>query len=117
MFIRWKQGRQPNCSYDVCKLYENKRFCFDIHLIRMRKGDEIPVHLDVSPVKGKTHMRCNIILKKAKVGGYFFTQRTAASKKLISNKRINVFASSELWHGVVEIIRGTRYVLSIGWLK
>jgi hypothetical protein len=108
--FRWQKGRQ-NTGYDKMLigggLWPNP---FDIYILRFRQGQEIPPHIDPT-LKGE-HYRLNLILKSAKEGGEFICK-----SPIYESKRIKYFRSDISEHSVSKVIKGSRYVLSIGWVK
>ena len=109
--FRWQKGRQKS-GYDKMLLATAKRFPlpFDLYLLRFNEGSEVPLHKD--PVRLGEHYRLNIVLKKAKRGGEFICQ-----EMLWQTSRIKYFRSDISEHAVTKVSQGTRYVLSLGWLK
>ena len=109
--FRWQKGRQKT-GYDKMLLATAKRFPlpFDLYLLRFNEGSEVPSHKDL--VQKGEHYRLNIILKKAKSGGDFL-----CSEALWQTSRIKYFRSDISEHAVTKVTKGTRYVLSLGWLK
>lgn len=113
--IKWQEGRQKG-GYLKFKLLESKRFMFDIYILKFPVGSVVPPHTD-PPKKGYRHFRLNIILKKAIEGGRFFMM---SKKKVFKAKffgRIWFFRPDVYMHRVTKIKKGTRYVLSIGFLR
>lgn len=109
-WLRWQFGRQ-NSGYEKMLLLQNRiLFPFDIYLLRFHPKSYIHAHTDQH--SDGDHYRLNIILKNAKSGGEFICTST-----LFASKRIKLFRPDICEHGVSEIISGTRYVLSIGWIK
>lgn len=111
--LKWLEGRQ-NTGYEKLKIFESKLLKMDCYLLRMREGSYIDFHLD--EVEGYEHYRLNVILKKAEYGGEFFVRGPSGYPRLIRN-RVNYFFPDTMEHGVTKVKRGTRYVLSIGWLR
>lgn len=111
MFLssRWVGGRQGG-SYMKFLIFQSERFKFDMYLLKYPKGSYIKEHKD--PVKkGYEHHRVNIVLNKDFRGGKFVIMGKA------QKGRIHKFRPDIYRHRVREIKEGTRYVLSIGWLK
>ena len=109
MMFDWESGRQ-NSGYDKIKLLESKRFFkFDVYLLKFPVGSKIAPHIDT--VDDGNHYRLNIILKKAKAGGEFICKNP-----IFETNRIKLFRPDISEHQVTSIIKGTRYLLSIGWL-
>jgi len=114
--MKWEKGRQ-NSGYEKIKLLESQRFKFDVYLLRYRKGASIPPHYDPAPF-GFAHHRLNIVLKRAKDGGNFFTLSHGIHRPhKFMNNRIIFFRPDITSHMVSKVKRGARYVLSIGWLR
>ena len=82
----------------------------DCYLLRFREGAEIAKHTD--PVDGKKHYRLNIVLRAAAEGGEFI-----CSAPIINRRRIKLFRPDLAPHAVSRVRKGTRYVLSIGWVR
>lgn len=109
-FFKWTYGRQ-NSGYKKFTFFSSKKLRCDMHLLKFETGSFISMHLD--PVEiGYDHYRLNIILKNAKKGGKFLI-----SKCIFSNSRVKFFRPDEELHGVTLVTEGTRYVLSIGWVR
>ena len=103
----WVMGRQNDSGYHKWLLF--KTSFMDCYLLRFKKGSYIASHTD--PVSsGKNHHRLNVILKRAQRGGDFICNN------IPTNKRINKFRPDIDTHSVTKISKGTRYVLSIGWV-
>ena len=83
---------------------------FDVYMLRFRQGSEIPPHTD--PVAQGRHYRCNIVVKRAREGGDF-----VCSTPIFATSRIKIFRPDACEHSVTRIVRGSRYVLSIGWVR
>jgi len=109
--FRWKKGRQ-NSGYDKMLLAGSKRFLlpFDLYLLRFTKGAEVPLHKD--PIKKGQHHRLNVVLKKATKGGEF-----VCTEVIWQSERIKYFRSDIAEHAVTRVEKGTRYVLSLGWVR
>ena len=82
----------------------------DIYLLRFREGAEISSHTD--SVTSGEHHRLNIIIRHARSGGEFICE-----KPIFENKRLKYFRPDLSEHSVSKVTEGTRYVLSIGWVK
>lgn len=108
--FRWQKGRQ-NTGYDKMLLgggaWPNP---FDIYLLRFREGDEIPPHVD--QVKSGAHYRLNLILKRSESGGEF-----CCRDPIFESARVKYFRSDLSEHSVSRVVKGNRYVLSIGWVR
>ena len=106
----WSKGRQ-NTGYEKIKLIScSWPVLFDSYLIRYRIGDGIPPHVD--EVSSGEHHRLNIVLWGAGEGGEFICDST-----LYESPRIKYFRPDIAEHSVTKVTKGSRYVLSIGWLK
>ena len=113
--FKWENGRQ-NSGYLKMKIFESKLFKADCYILKYPKSSKIDPHTD--EVEGHEHHRVNIILKKAKLGGGFYTKRKFQSQnRYYKRGRFNYFRPDKTIHGVGFMHLGTRYVLSIGWLK
>ena len=106
----WERGRQRS-GYDkmlLCRIFAP--FKFDVYLIKFPQGSEIKPHID--NVKTGRHFRLNIILKHAAKGGEFI-----CDNPIINYHRVKLFRPDIEQHQVLKINKGTRYILSIGWIK
>lgn len=112
--MNWIKGRQ-NSGYYKLKLLVSKFFKFDIYILKYPKGSYIDTHKD--PVEGYEHHRLNIILKRPKKGGTFFCGARHCTGQYPDYNRIIKFRPDILKHSLNRIEEGTRYVLSIGWLR
>ena len=109
-WLRWERGRQGT-GYEKCLLLTGLwPLPFDLYLLRYRVGQGIPPHND--PVEGYRHFRANLILRRGAEGGHFH-----CADPLFSCSRLYVFRSDLSTHAVDPMVRGTRYVLSLGWLR
>lgn len=84
---------------------------FDIYLLKFNTGAEVLDHKDPSPIVGHEHHRLNIVLKPAIRGGKFVIQGRS------QEGRVHRFRPDKYKHKVTKVKEGTRYVLSIGWLR
>ena len=108
--FRWQVGRQKS-GYDKMLLLTGKiPVPFDVYILRFPVESEILEHVDA--VESGDHYRLNIIIKKAKSGGLFF-----CTNSVFETERIKLFRPDISKHSVSKIIAGTRYVLSIGWIR
>ncbi len=109
-WLRWRSGRQRS-GYEKMLLFANPYFVpFDCYLLRFRPGAEIAEHTD--PVSEKKHYRLNIIIRRARSGGEFI-----CSDPIYESRRIKLFRPDRSPHAVTRVIEGTRYVLSVGWIR
>lgn len=106
---RWQRGRQQSG-------YEKMLLCgalwpikFDIYWLKFPEGSEIIAHTD-KVATGK-HYRLNIVLKNAIKGGEFICENP-----IFATKRIKFFRPDISQHQVSKIVKGNRYLLSIGWI-
>ena len=106
--MKWTKGRHKT-GYLKLKLFESTIFSCDCYLIKYPKNSGIPVHIDKVD-EGWEHHRINIVLKKAK-GGLFRLKGVPILKRIIR------FRPDLESHGVSRVKKGTRYVLSFGWLR
>ncbi len=109
-WFRWRSGRQES-GYEKMLLLANPFLLpFDCYLLRFREGAEVPEHTD--PVSDKRHYRLNIILRHAKSGGEF-----VCAEPIYASRRIKLFRPDVTPHSVSRVNAGTRYVLSVGWVR
>ena len=110
MFLKWKLGRQKSgySRLTLCQLNIGK-MKLDSHIIKFPEGSCIPEHID--PVDGYNHYRLNIILRKAKSGGKFYSQKQIFSFR----NRVFLFRPDKYKHSVSMIEIGTRIVFSVGF--
>ena len=105
------EGRQ-NSGYSKLKLFAFSR-C-DCYILKFPKGSRVPGHTD--PVftehPGYGHHRLNLVLLKAIESGEFWSRYPVARAG-----RFIVFRPDVNIHGVSKIRKGSRWVLSIGWLR
>lgn len=116
MIFNWEAGRQGG-GYEKMKLFESRRFKFDLYLLRYREGSEVKPHTD--PAKnGYKHFRLNLILKEAEEGGRFLISPPMLVEKVGLNfRRLKLFRPDIQKHAVTQVLKGTRLVLSLGWLR
>lgn len=88
---------------------------WDLILLRMNEGVELPPHRDV--VRGKfaigPQMRINILLKAAKKGGEFFCE--GPHKRWFN--RIFLFRADTNTHGVTKVDEGTRVIAVLNYTR
>lgn len=109
-WFRWRGGRQQS-GYEKMLLLANPFLVpFDCYLLRFQPGAEIAEHTD--PVDDKRHYRLNIIIRRARSGGEF-----VCADPIYENRRVKLFRPDRSPHSVTRVIEGTRYVLSIGWVR
>jgi hypothetical protein len=107
---RWQHGRQGS-GYD--KLLLGGLYwplpC-DCYLLRFPEGSAVPPHVD--RVERGRHYRLNIILRPARRGGDF-----VCARPIHASRRIKLFRPDVETHSVNRIEEGTRWVLSMGWVR
>ena len=109
-FFRFEKGRQLS-GYDKMLICTARwPIKFDMYILRFPEGSEIAAHTD-KVARGK-HFRLNIVLKKARSGGEFI-----CSAPLYESSRIKLFRPDICEHQVTRVTSGSRYLLSIGWIK
>ena len=108
--MKWQAGRQQSGYYKMPLLILSWPIKFDLYLLKFPEGCKIISHKD--EVKSGKHYRLNIILKRAKEGGNFICDDT-----IFETGRIKLFRPDIRVHEVTEVIKGTRYLLSLGWIK
>ena len=107
--FRWKSGRQ-NPNYSKMFLLGNPLVLpFDVYLLRFKEGSQIQPHQD--KVESGRHYRLNVILLHAKEGGTF-----NCSNVVYETRSVKLFRPDLYEHSVSQVVSGTRYVLSIGWV-
>ncbi|MGB1263759.1 MAG: 2OG-Fe(II) oxygenase [Cognaticolwellia sp.] len=108
--FRWQRGRQKS-GYDKMLLcgacWPIK---FDTYLLKFPEGSEIASHVD--QVESGKHYRLNIVIKNPEMGGEFI-----CSQAIFESKRIKLFRPDISAHQVTKVVKGNRYLLSIGWIK
>lgn len=109
-------------------LFRSKILKLDCYLLRYKKDSYAPAHKDAAP-DGYIHHRLNIVISlKGVVGGIYREERSfgygssvmrAVHPDFSIGKIIRVYKinPSDISHEVTEVKKGTRYVLSIGWLR
>lgn len=108
--FRWQRGRQGT-GYDKMLLATGRwPLPFDSYLLRYPDGAEIPPHTD--PVQAGRHYRLNIVLKSSPSGGDF-----VCASPIFSSKRVKLFRPDACEHSVTRVAGGSRYVLSLGWVR
>jgi hypothetical protein len=108
--LRWREGRQRS-GYDKMLLLQSAwPLPFDVYLLRFREGSEIPPHTDA--VASGRHYRCNVVVRSAKQGGEF-----VCATPIFATRRIKLFRPDACVHSVTRVVEGTRYVLSVGWVR
>lgn len=107
---RWRSGRQGSGYDKMLLLTARWPLPFDCYLIRYPHGSAIPPHVD--PVGKGRHYRLNLILKSPQAGGEF-----VCAAPLFSSRRIKLFRPDLCEHSVTRVEGGSRYVLSIGWVR
>ncbi len=83
---------------------------FDCYLLKFPEESEIPEHTDKT--ESGRHFRMNIVLKKAQIGGEFVCENP-----IWNFGRIKLFRPDESKHSVTKVVKGNRYLLSIGWVR
>lgn len=107
-FMKWQEGRQKT-GYLNKKLFESTRFSFDLYLLKFPENSYIPKHQDA--VSSGKHYRVNLILKEAE-GGEFKCKNT-----ILNWRFLKIFRPDINEHEVTKVTKGTRYVLSFGFVK
>ncbi|WP_199100576.1 2OG-Fe(II) oxygenase [Dyella sp. ASV21] len=107
---RWQKGRQGS-GYDKLLLGGLLwPIPCDCYLLRFPSGTSVPPHTD--RVAHGRHYRLNIILRAATRGGEF-----VCARPIHVSRRIKLFRPDLEEHSVTTIEAGTRWVLSIGWVR
>ncbi len=108
--FRWRNGRQETGYAKMLLLQGRFPLPFDVYLLKFPEGSQVPEHVD--EVTCGEHHRVNLVLRHADEGGEFI-----CDTPIYENDRIKYFRSDIAPHGVTRVVRGVRYVLSVGWLK
>ncbi len=108
--FRWQRGRQGTGYDKMLLLTAHWPLPFDSYLIRYPEGAEIPPHTD--PVQAGRHYRLNIVLKSSPSGGEF-----VCATPIYASRRIKLFRPDACEHSVTRVVGGSRYVLSLGWVR
>ena len=107
--IKWVPGRLGTGYYKKL-LLESERFNFDVYLLKFPEGSYADKHRDYAP-EGYEHHRINMLLNENFSGGKFIMNSKAQTGRAFR------FRPDKFTHRVSKVKEGTRYVLSIGWLK
>lgn len=115
--MQWDRGRQDT-GYFKKKVFDSLfKHPFkkdgvagcDLYLLKFPEKSYLPKHKD--EVTFGRHFRFNLILKPAKEGGKFFCE-----KSIIDWPFLKVFNPDANEHSLSEVTKGTRYVLSFGFV-
>ncbi len=107
--FRWQRGRQGTGCDKMLVVTAKWPLPFDSYLIRYPEGSAIPPHTD--PVQAGRHYRLNVVLKSPKSGGEF-----VCATPIFATKRIKLFRPDACEHSVTQVVGGSRYVFSLGWV-
>ena len=108
--FRWQRGRQGS-GYDKMLLVTGTwPLPFDGWLIRYPEGSHIPPHTD--PVTSGRHYRLNVILRSPRAGGEF-----VCATPIFATRRLKLFRPDACEHAVTRVEGGSRWVLSVGWVR
>jgi len=108
--FRWERGRQKSGYHKMLLCRLTWPIKFDTYLLKFPEGSEIAPHVD-KVVSGK-HYRLNIVIRNAYKGGEF-----SCSNPIYETKRVKFFRPDISEHKVSRIVKGNRYLLSIGWVR
>jgi hypothetical protein len=109
MWLRFTRGRQESGYEKMLLMTAPWPIPFDMYILRFRVGDHIPPHTD--PVTNRRHYRLNIVVRKASEGGEFLCEDA-----IFETERIKFFRPDRSRHAVSQIVRGSRWVLSVGFV-
>lgn len=118
--MKWEYGRQ-NTGYLKHLIYQSLwPIPWDVYILKYPENSNVIGHTD-PVVKGKRYYRLNVILKKSVTGGIFWKSRKSIKQPMLIGAnlykgRINFFRPDIERHGVTVVCKGTRYVLSLGFL-
>jgi hypothetical protein len=112
---KWRSGYRAT-GYEKMRLASGTwPVPWDLILLRMKEGVELPAHRDV--VRGKfatgPQMRVNVLLKAAKRGGEFFCE---GQHRRILN-RIFLFRADTNTHGVTKVEEGERIIAVLNYTR
>ncbi|MES2072584.1 MAG: 2OG-Fe(II) oxygenase [Pseudomonadota bacterium] len=108
--FRWQRGRQLS-GYDKMLLLQSWwPLPLDVYILRFPQGAEIAPHVD--KVSFGAHYRLNIVIKRAASGGEFI-----CAAPIYESARIKYFRPDACEHSVTRVNKGSRYVLSVGWVR
>lgn len=108
--FRLQRGRQMS-GYDKMLLLQSLwPLPLDMYILRFTEGAEIAPHVDA--VSSGEHYRLNIVVKRALSGGEF-----VCASPIFESARIKYFRPDACEHSVTRVNKGSRYVLSIGWVR
>ena len=108
--FRWRYGRQETGYHKMLLAGATWPVKFDLYLLRFPEGCELPFHTDT--VESGKHYRLNVVLKQAIEGGDFICR-----SPIYANSRIKLFRPDICEHSVSKVVRGNRYLLSLGWVR
>lgn len=108
-WLRWQRGRRDGGYAKLLIMACAWPVKCDCYLLHFPKGARVAPHVDSAV---GAHYRLNVILVPAHRGGVF---RSACA--LIGRPRIKLFRPDICLHEVTEVLEGSRWVLSIGWLR
>jgi hypothetical protein len=120
-WLKWRPGRAGS-GYNKLKLLESVSGRFDLYLLQYPTDSYIDWHTDPT-FQGFNHWRINLVLKES--GGGEFQIREGGSlekdevtrKIHIQTRFLNIFRPDIQTHCVTKVTKGTRYVLSLGFLR
>jgi hypothetical protein len=108
--LRWQRGRQQSGYDKRLLLWGRWPLPFDVYILRLRQGASISPHVDA--VSTGDHYRLNIVVKCTEAGGEF-----VCATPIYESARIKYFRPDACEHSVTRVDQGTRYVLSVGWIR
>lgn len=113
----WEHGRQGG-GYRKLTIAFSKRFKFDLYILVVPTGSEVPPHNDPCP-EGFEHHRVNVTLWKADIGGETKFVRFPGSLQPSFDiaPRHYHFRPDEVMHFVDRVLLGNLWLLSFGWLR
>lgn len=121
MLWRWELGRQGS-GYAKLLLAQSKRFKFDVYLLSIPVGVEVPRHRDPC-TEGYEHHRVNITLRFPRLGGMTIIDcvedvgQLEIPRARFETRRVYRFRPDLYRHMVTEVRGGKLLLLSIGWLR
>lgn len=107
--MTWQEGRQGTGYRKMLLARGRWPLPFDLWLLHFPEGSEVPWHQD--PVPEGSHHRINLDIVQARSGGLFETPAGP------DTRRVRLFRPDNTLHRVTRIDRGSRWLLSFGWIR
>lgn len=109
--MNWELGRKGT-GYFKMKLCSAKwPIPWDLYILKYPPKAFIDWHVDA--IEAGKHYRLNLMIRSA-VGGDFYI--SGEHRPIYKSKYLNIFRPDIHHHSVGYVFRGTRYVISLGWV-